>query len=208
MLSTPAGPIVDEEVYPADEVLSDQDIVEGKAFAGPYTIGKYDFKNLIPVQGQPRLQGRPAAAQDRHGERQVLRRRVNLKLDIQNGDIDVAFRSLSPTDIADLQKNDKVKVVNGPGGEIRYIVFNFNTMPYGAKPRRRPEEGLAVRQAMADLIDRKAISDQVYKGTYTPLYSSSRTGLTGATESFKDLYGDGSGGPNADKAKQALATPA
>jgi peptide/nickel transport system substrate-binding protein len=130
----------------------------------------------------------------------------NLKLDIQQGNIDVAFRSLSATDIEDLRKNDKVQVVDGPGGEIRYIVFNFNTMPYGAKtPQADPAKALAVRQAVADLIDRKEISDQVYKGTYTPLYSFVPEGLTGAITPLKDMYGDGSGGPSADKAKQALS---
>ncbi len=65
-----------------------------------------------------------------------------------------------------------MKVVDGPGGEIRYIVFNFNTQPYGATtPEADPAKALAVRQAVADLIDREAIADQVYKGTYTPLYS-------------------------------------
>ena len=93
----------------------------------------------------------------------------NLKLDVASNAIDVAFRSLSATDIADLRTNNKVKVVDGPGGEIRYIVFNFNTMPYGAKASDAdPKKALAVRQAMADLVDRKAIADQVYKGTYTP----------------------------------------
>lgn len=65
-----------------------------------------------------------------------------------------------------------MKVVDGPGGEIRYIVFNFNTQPYGATTAEAdPAKALAVRQAVADLVDREAISDQVYKGTYTPLYS-------------------------------------
>ena len=54
---------------------------------------------------------------------------------------------------------------------------------------------------MADLIDRAPLSEQVYKGTYTPLYSYVPDGLTGATESLKSLYGDGDGGPDADKAK-------
>ena len=59
----------------------------------------------------------------------------NLKLDIQEGNIDVAFRSLSPTDIADLRKNDKVQVVDGPGGEIRYIASTSTPSPTA---RRRP----------------------------------------------------------------------
>ena len=66
-------------------------------------------------------------------------------------------------------------------------MFNFNTMPFGAKTADAdPAKALAVRQAVADLIDRQAIADQVYKGTYTPLYSYVPDGLTGATESLKD----------------------
>ncbi len=57
---------------------------------------------------------------------------------------------------------------------------------------------------MADLIDRAPLSEQVYKGTYTPLYSFVPDGLTGATESLKSLYGDGKGGPDAAKAKSTL----
>ncbi|ABY23405.1 dipeptide-binding protein [Renibacterium salmoninarum ATCC 33209] len=50
------------------------------------------------------------------------------------------------------------------------MVFNFDTMPFGAKtPEADPKKALAVRQAMADVIDRKVIADDVYKGTYTPV---------------------------------------
>ncbi|TPW65747.1 ABC transporter substrate-binding protein, partial [Schumannella sp. 10F1B-5-1] len=80
--------------------------------------------------------------------------------------------------------------VDGPGGEIRYIVFNFDTMPFGAKtPEADAAKALAVRQAMADVVDRAEIATQVYKDTYTPLYSYVPQGLTGATEVLKDLYG-------------------
>ena len=81
----------------------------------------------------------------------------------------MAFRSLSATDIADLATDDNVKVVDGPGGEIRYITFNFDTQPYGTKADGAdPAKALAVRQAVADLVDRAPLSEQVYKGTYTP----------------------------------------
>ena len=76
-------------------------------------------------------------------------------------------------------------------------------MPYGATTAEAdPAKALAVRQAVADLIDRQEIAEQVYKGTYTPLYSYVPAGLTGATEVLKDMYGDGNGGPDADKAKR------
>ena len=62
-----------------------------------------------------------------------------------------------------------------------------------------------MRQAVADLIDRQELADQVYKGTYTPLYSFVPEGLTGAITPLKDSYGDGNGGPDVDKAKERLA---
>ena len=85
-------------------------------------------------------------------------------------------------------------------------MFNFNTMPFGAKTKTPDAaKALAVRQAAADLVDRKPITTQVYKDTATPLYSYVAAGFTGATTVLKDLYGDGKGGPDADKAKQTLA---
>ena len=205
ILSSPAGPIVDEQVFSADKLTSDADIVKGEAFAGQYTIKSYDFNNLIQYKSNPDYQGLLPKAKTDTVNVKYYADSSNLKLDVQQGNIDVAFRSLSATDIASLRKDNKVKVVDGPGGEIRYIVFNFDTMPYGAKATDAdPAKSLAVRQAAADLIDRKELASQVYKDTYTPLYSFVPAGLTGATESLKSLYGDGNGGPDAAKAKSVL----
>ena len=206
VLSSPAGPIVDEQVFSPTALTSDQDIVKGDAFAGQYTITSYDFNNLVQYKANPDYQGLLGPAKTGTINVKYYAEEPNLKLDVASNAIDVAFRSLSATDVADLRTNNKVKVVDGPGGEIRYIVFNFNTMPFGAKASGAdPKKALAVRTAMADLIDRKAISSQVFKDTYTPLYSYVPQGLTGATESLKPLYGDGSGGPSTDKAKQVLS---
>lgn len=206
ILSSPAAPIVDEEVFSATEVTPDADIVAGNAFAGQYVITDYDFNNLVSFEANPEYQGVLGAAKTQHIDLKYYTDAANLKLDVQEGNIDVAHRSLSATDIADLQGNDNVNVVVGPGGEIRYIVFNFNTQPYGATTAEAdPAKALAVRQAVANLVDRQEISDQVYKGTYLPLYSYVPDGLTGATQVLKDLYGDGDGGPDADKAAAVLA---
>lgn len=205
VLSSPAGPIVDEQVFSADKVTPDNTIVKGHPFAGQYDITSYDFNNLIAYKafdGYKGILGKPATQKVNV---KYYAESSNLKLDIQKNAIDVAFRSLSATDISSLEGNNKVKVVKGPGGEIRYIVFNFNTQPFGATTSDADaKKALAVRQAAADLVDRAAIADQVYKGTYTPLYSYVPDGLTGATKVLKDLYGDGNGGPSLDKAKAAL----
>ncbi|CAD5999667.1 ABC transporter substrate-binding protein [Agreia sp. COWG] len=205
ILSSPAGPIVDEDVFSATSITSDEDIVKGKAFAGQYEITSYDFNNLIGYKANPDYKGVLGKAKSDQINVKYYADSSNLKLEVQEGNIDVAYRSLSATDVDDLKGNDKVKVVDGPGGEIRYIVFNFDTQPFGAKtPEADPAKALAVRQAVADLIDRDEIADQVYKGTYTPLYSYVPAGLTGATESLKAPYGDGQGKPDAAKAKATL----
>lgn len=205
ILSSPAGPIVDEEVFAADALTPDDEIVDGQAFAGPYTITGYSQNDLVSYEANPEYQGLLGAPKNEEVSVTYYAEASNLKLAVQQGDVDVAFRSLSATDIEDLRGDDNVKVVDGPGGEIRYITFNFNTQPYGATtPEADEAKALAVRQAVADLIDREEIADQVYKGTYTPLYSYVPEGLTGATESLKPLYGDGEGGPDADKAASTL----
>ena len=206
VLSSPAGPIVDEKVFSPTALTPDADIVKANAFAGPYVITSYSLNELISYKANPDYQGIYGAPKTANVTVQYYADSSNLKLDIQQGNIDVAFRSLSATDIDSLRSDNKVQVVDGPGGEIRYMVFNFDTQPYGAKtPQADPAKALAVRQAVADVVDRKAIADQVYKNTYTPLYSFVPAGLTGATESLKSLYGDGQGGPSTDKATKALS---
>lgn len=205
VLTSPAGPIVDDEVFPADSVLPDEGIVSAKAFAGPYSIASYKKNELVSFKaydGYQGLLGMPATADV---NLKYYADSNNLKLDVQQGNIDVASRSLTPTDVADLEQDSKVKVYKGPGGELRYIVFNFDTMPYGAKASGAdPAKARAVRQAAANLVDREAIAAQVYKDTYVPAYSFVPQGFTGATQPLKDLYGD-NGKPSLDKAKQVLA---
>lgn len=206
ILSSPAAPIVDHQVFPADKLLSDDDIVKAKAFYGQYTIDSYKKNELISLKAYPDYQGVLGKPANDAATIKYYAEPTNMKLDIQQGNIDVANRSLSATDVDDLKKDSKVKVNIGPGGEIRYITFNFDTMPFGAKtPDANPAKALAVRQAIADLVDRQAIADQVYKGTYLPLYSNVPNGFLGANQSFKDAYGDGTGKPSLDKAKKVLS---
>jgi peptide/nickel transport system substrate-binding protein len=205
ILSSQAGIIVDEDVFSADELTTDDEIVDGNAFSGQYVISSYDFNNLVSFEANPDYAGVLGAAKAENVDLKYYTESSNLKLDVQEGNIDVAYRSLSATDVADLEDNDDVKVVVGPGGEIRYITFNFDAQPFGAKTDSPdPAKALAVRQAVANLVDRESIADQVYKGTYLPLYSYVPAGFVGANEALKEMYGDGEGGPSVDKAATAL----
>lgn len=205
VLAGPAGPIVDEDVFAADEITPDQEIVDAEAFGGPFTIDSYSFNELISYKANPDYQGPLGAPESDTVQMRYFADANNMKLGLEQGDIDVAWRSLSATDVEDLETNDELTVHQGPGGEIRYIVYNFDTMPHGAESDDPDEDkALVIRQAMADSINRETIAEQVYKGTYTPLYSYVPEGLPGANESLKDLYGDGEGGPDEDEASSKL----
>ena len=205
ILTSFPGAIVDEESFAADAITPDDEIVAANAFGGPYMITSWDFNKTVEFAPNPEYKGLLDAPVNDGVILSVYADSSNLKLAVQEGEVDVAYRSLSPTDIEDLRGNDAVKVVDGPGGELRYVVFNFDTQPYGAKTAEADaKKAQAVRQAFASLLDRQAIATQVYKDTYTPAYSFVPDGFAGATEVLKDLYGDGDGGPDAEKARQIL----
>jgi len=206
VLSSPAGPIVDEQVFSADKLTPAADIVKGKAFAGQYEISSYKENDTIQYKANKNYDGLLGKPKTDEVTASYYTKETDLKLAVQQGDVDVAYRSLTPTDIADLRKDDKVKVTDGPGGEIRYLVFNFNTQPFGAKQSDADEtKALAVRQAVADVVNREKLAKDVYNDTYSPLYSMVPDGLTGAAKPFEQLYGDGNGGPDVDKAKETLS---
>lgn len=205
VLSTPVAPIVDEDVFPADKLATDAEIVAGKAFAGQYTLEAFDKGNLASYKSYADYQGLWGAAKSDEVNVKYFATESNLSQAMETKAIDIAFRSISATDTEKFRSTDGLKVVDGPGGAIRYIVFNFDTQPFGARtPEADPAKALAVRQAAADMIDRSKIAEQVYKDTFTPLFSQVAQGFTGATESFKPLYGDGQGGPDSAAAKARL----
>ncbi|GGK59077.1 ABC transporter substrate-binding protein [Nocardia camponoti] len=184
ILPTQAGPIVDEKVFPADKVATDDDVVKAKGYAGPYTISSYSKNKLVEYQANPDYQGILGTPKTKTVSTKYYATSDNLKLDLQNGAIDVGYRSFTPTDIDSLRADSKVKVTDGPGGELRYIVFNMNTMPGGT-----PEQKLAVRKAIASSVDREALATNVYKGTFQPAFGYVPQGIAGSAEPLKALYG-------------------
>ena len=206
VLSSPVGPIVDEDVFPADAILDDSEVVAGNPFAGPYAVTNYDKGNLIAYTAFADYQGLWGAPETESINMKYFANESNLSQAIETKAVDVAFRNISATDVEKFEGTDGLNVIKGPGGEIRYIVFNFNTMPYGTSvDGADPAKALAVRAAVADSLDRQKISTDVFKDTYTPLYSYIPEGLLGANESLKGLYGDGEGGPDAERAAKRLS---
>ena len=192
VMSSPAGPIVDEDTFDADKLADADTIVSKKAFAGPYTLTAFKINESAAYAKNDSYKGL-TPAKNSVVQVKYFADASNLKMAVQQGQVDVAYRSLSPTDIEDLSKDSKVKVVKGPGGEERFIAFNFKIQPYGeSQPDADANKAKAVRQAVANLIDREELSTKVYKGTYTPMYSFIPDGLAGHDDTLQynnDHYG-------------------
>ena len=76
--------------------------------------------------------------------------------------------------------------------------------PFGeSQPDADATKAKAVRQAVANLIDREELATKVYKNTYTPMYSFIPDGLSGHEDTLKATYGK-DGKPSLDKAKKVL----
>ena len=191
VLGTSAGPIVDSKVFPADKVLPDAQAIG----SGPFKLGSFQKNQLVQLLANPNYTGanKPKASSI---TLKYYTQSNNMKLDIQSGAIDVAWRSLSPEDVESLKGDSNVNVLTGAGGALRYIVFNLKTMP-----GKNDAQKLAIRQAMAYSIDRQDLATNVFKGTYAPSYSMVPPGIGGATDAFKQVYGDK---PDAAKAKSVL----
>ncbi|MGH8870161.1 MAG: ABC transporter substrate-binding protein [Actinomycetes bacterium] len=186
-LTTGAGAIVPSDTYPADKLQPSDKLVG----SGPYKMVEYEDGQRLVLDPFDGYKG-PAPMENEGAIVQYYAQPSALKLAVEQADVSVAYRSLSPTDVADLEKNNDVEVVEGEGTEIRYIVFNV---------KLDPAKNLAVRQALAQSIDRQSIADNVYNGTVKPLYSMLPEGIKYAQRNFADKYGEQ---PDVDGAKQTL----
>ena len=190
VLTTGSAAIVPDS-YPADKLQpSDQVIGSGR-----YTVKSYKPGTQTVLDKNQSYTGSDPALND-SVIIQYYKTSSDLALALKNGEVNIAYRSLSPTDINSLKGSSGIQIVSGNGIEIRYIVFNENLQP-GSNDAQK----LAVRQAVAYTIDRNAIASKVYDGTVEPLYSMVPQGLQYATEPFKTQYG---ATPDVNKAKQVL----
>lgn len=187
VLSTATASIVDEDTFPADALLPDDQVVG----SGPYKLDQFENGTQATLVANGDYDGTrvPKTAT-------IFVKFYNdaapLKNAISSGQIDIAWRTLSPTDLNSLDSEGNVEVIRGDGSEFRYWVWQLNAGAGGDK---------AVRQAAAQLIDRDLIAENAYDGTVTPSYSIVPPGFAGQKDSFEEKYGE----PSVDKAKQILA---
>jgi len=116
-----------------------------------------------------------------------------LALAIKSGDVDIAFRQMSATDIASMQSNAELHVWSGTGAFIQYFCMQEKYAPFN---------NTVIRQAIASAINRTSLVQTVFQGQAQELYSMIPIGMFGATDTGFKSYG----APNYTLTRQLLAT--
>ena len=146
--------------------------------SGPYKLVSYKEKESLEFAANPDYWG------DAPKTKRILLRLFDkssaLKLALENSEVDIAFRSLQPDENSAFKDKAGYKLVEGEGPGIRYVTFNVTTKPF---------DDVNMRKAVAAAIDRKAVVDEVLKGTGKPLATMVPPPFSGSTAAWTDLYG-------------------
>jgi peptide/nickel transport system substrate-binding protein len=172
--------------YPENAIASDATW----GGAGPYYIAEFKRDEYLILRANPYYHGEKPKTQEIVIK--FYRDATSLRLALENGEVDIAWRTLRPQDYVDLSKRPGVVVEKVPGTFIRYIIINVK-MP--------PVDNVLVRRAIAAAINRSEIASTVFFGSMIPLYSLVPAGMWSHIDAFKELYGEG---PNLALARDLL----
>ncbi|RLG04236.1 MAG: peptide ABC transporter substrate-binding protein [Thaumarchaeota archaeon] len=147
---------------------------------GPYKVTYWERDVELRLEANPDYYGEPPKT-----ERFVVKFYADsstMRMALEAGEIDIAWKTLLPTDIEDFKKMpEKYTVIEAPGPYIRYIVMRCNQAPFN---------NTLLRKAIAAAVDRERICREIFKGTTTPLYSMIPEGMWSHIDAFKEVYGE------------------
>jgi peptide/nickel transport system substrate-binding protein len=172
--------------YPDDKIVSDATW----GGAGPYCIKDFKRDEYIVLEANPYYYGEKPKTKT--VVIKFYRDATSLRLALENGEVDIAWRTLRPQDYVALGSNPNFVVESIPGSFIRYIIVNT---------KMSPVDNVLVRRAIAAALNRSEIAERVFFGTMTPLYSLVPAGMWSHIDAFKDAYGPG---PNLTLARELL----
>jgi len=186
ILSCRASAIVNPAYAPIEEVeyhAGDPRASTPVAFVGPYYLSKWERVAGRDVEIE--LEANPSYwnltsgyPKTKHVIFRFYSDAASLRLAIEAGTIDMAFRHISPTDVLDLQDDPNVKVWWGPGSSIQYLCFQEKRVPFN---------DTRVRVAVTAALNRTTVCETVFLGLSDPLYSIIPPGMLGHTEAFQKL---------------------
>jgi peptide/nickel transport system substrate-binding protein len=153
---------------------------------GPYKLNKYQPNQSVIYE----------AYEDYYGGAPEMKTVIELKYSnstglrtaLEAGDIDIAFRTMNPVDIKELEESPDFKTQHTPNSpSVRYLLFNVTNEVFGDE---------RVRRAVTYAVNRKQIAEQVFSGLADPIYTMVPKGWNGRMPTFPEQ--------NLDKAEAML----
>ena len=184
--------------YTTDTIL----YAEGNARASnPMGLGPYTLVNWTRVEGkdtQMTLQANPNYWNASSGLPKTKNIIIQFYADsgglawaITTGQVDIAYRQFSVTDINTLKTNSDLKVWQGTDAFIQYLCFQEKYAPFNETK---------IRQAVGAAINRTALVNTVFQGQAMNLYSLIPVDMFGHKDVFQSL-----GDPNYVRTRKLLA---
>jgi peptide/nickel transport system substrate-binding protein len=168
-------------VYPVDKIVRDpSELTGGKLVGlGPYEVSSFKRDEEVVLDANPGYWGDKAKV-----DRIIIRYfadATTMRLALEAGEIDLAYKTLNPSDIQDLQKKNDLVTNKLQGPYIRYACYETSESVF--KDKR-------LRQAVSALVNRQDFIDKVYLGQNSPLYSMVPMGMIYHKDDFKTALGD------------------
>jgi peptide/nickel transport system substrate-binding protein len=169
-------------VYPVDKIVKDPAELTGGAMVGlgPYAVTSFKRDEEVVLDANPSFWGKEPSVKT------IIIRyfadATTMRLALEKGEIDLAYKTMNPSDINDLSKSAKLTTYKLPGPYIRYLCYETSESVF--KDKR-------LRQAIAALINRPDIVKKVFLGQNSPLYSMVPNGMIYHADNYKTAFGDG-----------------
>ncbi|HJX40895.1 MAG TPA: ABC transporter substrate-binding protein, partial [Anaerolineales bacterium] len=133
LVASPPYYPVSPNIYPADKIVWDpSEMVGGQLVGlGAYKMTSFKRDEEVILEANPSYWGKKPAI-----DRVVIRYYADattLRLALEKGEVDVAFKTLNPSDIKDLSANKKYTTYKLPGPQIRYLCFETSESVFNNK---------------------------------------------------------------------------
>lgn len=159
---------------------------------GPYKLVQFT-PSLVRMDVFDKYWGKKPANQG--VDFQILSSSANLYNTFRTGAVDIAYQTFDPEQVESLKQQ-----AASTGWQA--IEERSNVVTHlGLNVKQKPLDNLVVRQAIASMINRKLLTERVYKNQAQPLYSM----LPDTFDSYKPVFQTAYGDSGVTKAKELLA---
>ena len=152
---------------------------------GPYQVTQFVEGSYLRLDAFPDYWGKKPA--NRGIDIQFFSSNSNLLNAFKTGAVDIAFQTLTPTQVKNIEINAKQNgwtIASGQGATILYMVLNT---------QQAPLNDVRVRQALAAAIDRPLLESRIFFNQRAPLYSLIPSSFAESKPVFEQKYGQVNG---------------